>query len=254
VSSLPALDLHAHLDVDIASSSLRELRAVVFAVTRSLAEAEAAMTRKDGHTVWGVGCHPGSLRAHDEFDATQFADLVGMAAFVSEVGLDRASRVPIDKQERTLAAILHELQAHPRITSVHSYQATDLVLAAIEAQPIRGCVLHWWLGDSAQTRRALDLGCFFSINASSVRRTDILDDIPFDRIITETDHPFGDRGSRPRARPGFVSPVEKALARHFGLPAEQIRHGMWDNFANLVSETEAMRLLPRGVRIQLMAR
>lgn len=254
MSPLPALDLHAHVDIDIAPNALRDLGAVVFAVTRSLAEAETAMSRTDELTVWGVGCHPGLVRAHREFDARRFADLLSTAAFVSEIGLDGASRVPLETQQRTLAAILLELQHLPRVASVHSYRATDLVIAALEARPIRGCVLHWWLGDAAQTRRAIELGCFFSVNASSVRRTDILDAIPFDRIITETDHPFGDRGSRPNARPGFVTPVEKALARQYRQTPEQIRLAMWDNFARLLAETESMGLLPRPVRIQLMAR
>lgn len=254
MSPLPALDLHAHLDVDIAPSALRDLRAVVFAATRSLSEAETAMSRRDEQTVWGVGCHPGLVGAHREFDARRFAQLVTAAAFVSEIGLDGASRVPLETQQGTLSAILLELQRLPRVASVHSYQATDLVIAALEARPIRGCVLHWWLGDASQTRRAIELGCFFSVNASSVRRTDVLDQIPFDRVITETDHPFGDRGSRAQARPGFVTPVEKALARHYQRAPHQIRLSIWDNFARLVSETESMGLLPRRIRIQLMAR
>ena len=250
----PAIDLHAHIDVSIAPTELRQLGAVVFCATRSLDEADAALARHDEQTVWGVGCHPGLVGAHKAFERGRFAELAQRTAFVSEIGLDGGSRVPMSTQQTTLAAVLAELQGSPRITSLHSYKATDLVIAALEAQPIKGAVLHWWLGDSSQTRRAIDLGCFFSVNASSVRRTDLLDIIPLDRLLTETDHPFGDRRAGRNARPGLVATVEEALAHHYRTTPDKIRAAMWDNLARLTGGTGCAALLPRAIRVQLLAR
>jgi TatD DNase family protein len=250
----PALDLHAHINVAIAPAELRQLGAVVFCATRSLDEADAALARHDEQAIWGVGCHPGLVGAHKAFDRRRFAELVRRAAFVSEVGLDGGSRVPMAVQQTTLTAVLVELQDAPRITSLHSYKATDLVIEALEAQPISGAVLHWWLGDLSQTRRALELGCFFSINASSIRRTDLLDIIPLDRLLTETDHPFGDRRGGRSARPGLVATVEQGLARHHSKTPDAIRTMMWNNLARLTAETECTALLPRAIRLQLVAR
>jgi TatD DNase family protein len=254
VSPRLAIDLHAHLDVAIASAELDHLEAVVFAATRSLEEADVAMTRQDEQTIWGVGCHPGLVSAHKAFDRKRFAELMQATVFVSEVGLDGDSRVPMITQQTTLAAILGELQNSPRITSLHSYKATDLVIAALEAQPIKGAVLHWWLGDPSQTHRALELGCFFSVNASSVRRTDLLENIPLDRVLTETDHPFGDRRGGRSARPGFVATVERELAKHYGETPGGIRAAMWDNLASLTSQAGCMAILPRAIRLRLIAR
>jgi len=254
VNQQPAVDLHAHIDVSIAPTELRQLGAVVFCATRSLDEADAALARHDEQAVWGVGCHPGLVGAHKAFERGRFAELMQRTAFVSEVGLDSGSRVPMSTQQATLATMLTELQDSPRITSLHSYQATDLVLAALEARPIKGTVLHWWLGDSSQTVRAIDLGCFFSVNASSVRRTDLLDIIPLDRLLTETDHPFGDRRGGRDARPGLVTTVEKQLARHYAEAPDRIRGVIWDNLARLTSSTGCMALLPRAIRVQLLAR
>lgn len=250
----PALDLHAHMDVAIAPAELRQLGAVVFCATRSLDEAGAALARHDEQAVWGVGCHPGLVGAHKAFDRGRFAEFVRRTAFVSEVGLDGGSRVPMAVQQTTLTAVLAELQDVPRITSLHSYKATDLVIEALEVQPISGAVLHWWLGDLSQTRRALELGCFFSINASSIRRTDLLDIIPLDRLLTETDHPFGDRRGGRSARPGLVAAVERGLAQHYTKTPDSIRIRMWDNLARLATEAGCMAVLPRAIRLQLMAR
>ena len=64
--TLPPLDLHAHIDPTIAPNDLDDLRAVVFAVTRSLDEAQQALERTDSTTVWGVGCHPGLVASQKD--------------------------------------------------------------------------------------------------------------------------------------------------------------------------------------------
>lgn len=249
----PPLDMHAHLDTSTASRDLDSLQAVVFAATRSLAEATTAMGRADHRICWGVGCHPRLAQAHATFDAGLFADLTAETAFVSEVGLDGASPVPMATQRATLHAIFAALASSPRITSLHSYQASEEVIAALAAHPIRGAVLHWWLGDASQTRRALDLGCYFSVNAASVRRTDLLDIIPLDRLLTETDHPYGDRRAGRTARPGGVDSVEATLARHYGIEAPIVRKRMWSNLGRLVADIDCASLLPRRIRLQVIA-
>ena len=167
---LPAIDLHTHVESGIAASDLSDLRSLLFVATRSMDEAEVALERSDALAVWGVGCHPGLVRNHKKFDADRFARQVGRTAYVSEVGLDGSSRVPMVDQERTLGSILEIAQSHSRIVSLHSNQAAEQVLNLLSAYPIKGAVLHWWLGDAAQTERALELGCYFSINFASARR------------------------------------------------------------------------------------
>lgn len=251
--TLPPLDLHAHVAVSIPPHELTALRAVIFAATRTLDEAERALERFDEQTVWGVGCHPKLARAQRDFDSTRFAALVERTAFVSEIGLDGDSRVPMATQRETLDAVLSALTDVPRITSLHCYRATEEMLDALEAKPIQGAVLHWWLGDARQTARAADMGCFFSINAASVRRRATVAAIPPERILTETDHPFGDRRNGQAARPGAVADVERALVQHMGVGERAVRMSVWENFAALIKQSPCDRLLPRRVRLLLMA-
>jgi TatD DNase family protein len=97
-SALPPLDLHAHIDTAIAATELQSLRSVVFAATRSLAEAKAALKRQDNQTIWGVGCHPAIGRSHESFDVGEFRLLASATAFVSEVGLDGTATVSLERQ------------------------------------------------------------------------------------------------------------------------------------------------------------
>lgn len=246
--TLPPLDMHAHVTADIAQSDLAALNAVIFAVTRNLREADSAIGRSDDLAVWGVGVHPGLVGAHKSFDAFQFEQLVARTSFVGEVGLDGKSRVEGRLQVDTFRQVLKIVQRIPRIVSVHSYEATDDVIGELERTPILGAILHWWLGDSHATKRAITAGSYFSINYSSGRRTDLLRQIPLDRVLTETDHPAGDRfGPHPR-RPGGVRVVEEQIAQAHGLRIDEVRQQVWSNLRTVVELTRTEHLMPRAVR------
>lgn len=253
MSRAKPIDMHAHIETDIAAAELTDLAALVFAPTRSLDDAATAIRRSDPWTVWGVGCHPGLVAVHKAFDPDRFADLIARTSYVSEVGLDGKSRVPALTQQATFDTVLAILQKTPRITSIHSSAATAPVLDALTTRPIPGAVLHWWLGDSDQTRRAIDLGCYFSVNASMLRRPELLRALPLDRVLAETDHPFGDRSTRSGRRPGNVEDVETALGGLHGLDSEGVRQAMWANLAALTRSTRCGMLLPRPVRVALTA-
>lgn len=250
---LPPIDLHAHIEADISASDLIELGALIFAATRSLDEAEQALRRSDPWTVWGVGCHPGLVGAQKSFDRDHFADLITRTAYVSEIGLDGKSRVPMDIQRTTFRAMLQVLQTTPRITSIHSFSATGDALDCLAAYPIDAAVLHWWLGDAEQTQRAVELGCFFSINAAMLLRPEVVSRLPLDRLLTETDHPFGDRSGGRDRRPGEVGDVERATARLHGLEPDEVRRILWRNFGKLTHRARCGGLLPRPVRVTLAA-
>ena len=249
---VPPLDLHAHVDTGIEAAELTALRAIVFAVTRSLDEAEQALKRSDRTTIWGVGCHPGLVGVQKAFDPKRFQALAAMTPYVGEIGLDGASRVPMDMQRQTLASVLCVLQRSPRITSLHSYKATSEILSLIAEFPQPGLILHWWLGTESETYRAVELGCYFSVNRSSARRRELLAQIPLDRVLPETDHPFGNKG-RGLQRPGEVRHVEAALAEVHGLSWAEIRRQTWRTLASIARESKTGRLLPGRIRYRLAA-
>jgi TatD DNase family protein len=251
MSRLPPLDLHAHIDPGISEDDLHDLGAVVFAVTRSLDESEDALKRSDATTIWGVGCHPALAKAHAGFTPERFRHLIKATPFAGELGLDGKARVPFDKQLETLRQALDVLADDPRLVSLHNYAATQPIIEELERHGTTpGRVLHWWLGDPRLTKRAVELGCYFSLPPAAIRRKELLDAIPLDRLLAETDHPFGDRRSQD-SRPGNVDAVERALAVHHGCDQQDIRRILWRNFNRLIRETGCGRLLPSRVRTSL---
>lgn len=249
---MPPVDLHAHIDAKVPADDLFGLRAVVFAATRSLAEARQALERQDDVIVWGVGSHPATVSAHNSFDSDAFRALIERSALVSEFGLDGSAKVPLERQLETLRGALEVLAIEPRITSLHSYRATDQLLYELSMRPTFGVVLHWWLGSAMATKRAVELGCYFSVNAAMLRRPAVLRHIPADRLLSETDHPYGDRSGPGPHQPGNVLAVEHALARLHGLEPDGVRHILWRNLDRLVQETGCRSLSSRRINSYLI--
>ena len=250
--NLPSIDAHAHVDADIAPHEVRALGSLVLCMTRTLDEATIALARQDDVALWGVGCHPGLKGAQDAFDVARFERLIGETPLVGELGLDGKSRVPIKQQMSVLSQAFDALHQTPRLTSLHSYAATGPLLSLLEPAPPPGVILHWWLGNAHDTSRAVELGCFFSVNAAMVRRGKMPVGVPLDRMLTETDHPSGDRGSKPH-RPGNVAEVEQAIGLQHGLSPNEVRYQMWTNFRTLVRTVGCYNALPSGARTALVA-
>jgi len=241
--ALPPLDVHAHIDPQVEPRALESLGAVIFAATRSSEEFESTRSRSDALTVWGVGCHPGVPEAQAAFNEARFAELLAETAFVSEVGLDGGSSVPMDRQTEVFASVLRQLANSPRLISVHSRRATKPTVDLIEQSGARGVILHWWLGSDAETRRADDLGCLFSVN----RRMDVAllrkSGVRLASLLPETDHPSGDRGGSPR-QPGWTLDVEQCIATEYETTPALVRAQFWYTLQAKVHDLDVQNLLP----------
>lgn len=237
---LPPLDVHAHVSPAIPGRELLALRAVVLVATRSLAEHSVTIGRWDPLAVWGVGLHPGVPAAAADFNDQLLRRQLRQTPLLSEVGLERRSRVPLGEQKRVFKAALDAHDDSACIASVHSSGRTAEVLEMLHGHRCSTVVLHWWRGSADETRAAVELGCYFSINHRDPPRGLILDLVPADRILTETDHPYGDKG-QPDARPGGTAQVEHRLN-----PANPAgaRRQVWSNFRRLVDAAGAIDRLP----------
>lgn len=247
------LDAHAHIQPDIAPRELELLRACVLAATRSLDEYDQVADRDDPAVAWGVGCHPGLAKSIRSFDVDRFRRCLETSAVVAEIGLDGSSRVPIADQISVFGQALAVLAESPRLASVHSFKATAEVVDLIERNPVSGVILHWWLGTEEETARAVAAGAYFSLNASQARRWPLVAQVPYDRILLETDHPFGDRHSKLQ-RPGNLEDVEGRLATALDTSPQDLRRQTWRNLGALVANApDAGLLLPREFQVQLLA-
>jgi TatD DNase family protein len=240
---LPPLDAHAHIAPDVTPQQLLTLGpSVVLAVTRSLKEGAYAyrtQVASRSNLLWGLGTHPLVEKSLAQFDSTSFRKLLPSFALVGEVGLDRRGH---PTQTEVFRQILSVVANQRVILSVHSTGMCSAVLDEIESSPHPGIVLHWFNGTAADIRRAVEMQCFFSVNAAMKHH--VLEQIPIDKMLTETDFPSNTSRTGAR-RPGDVSAIETNLEQIHGVVA---RDHIWRNFADLVARSGVRDRLPPTIR------
>jgi len=242
--NLPRLDCHAHIAPDVTATQVAALDgAIVFAMTRSPAEATAAARRRDETIVWGYGAHPGLKTSVAQVTTEQVRRATDDHVLIGEIGLDRGTA--LGSQEAAFDTILEACTNQPVVLSIHSTGRAREVLAALTRRPHPGAILHWFNGTAEQIRQAVELGCYFSVNAAMTDER--ISWIPRDRLLPETDFPSSRRSTRARI-PGDINHLEQRLAALIGDPIHQIRSLWYRNLAQLVRAARVEARLPRSIR------
>lgn len=200
-----------------------------------------ALAQRTKHVRAALGLHP-QLVAERESEIELWDRYLAETRYVGEVGLDAGPRYfkSLDAQQRVFQHVLQRCaQAGDKIITVHSIRSAKAVLDLVETHlpPERGkIVLHWFTGTKTEAKRALELGCYFSINARMLgheRHAPLVQAIPLDRLLTETDGPFTRTGDRP-SQPADVASVVEALGRLHGRPASDLARIIRDNLRALL--------------------
>lgn len=247
LKALPLLDAHAHIAPDITYPQIAALGdSVVFAMTRSLTEAAQVENLNNDTLIWGIGVHPGVAKAREGWDQQRFKELLPSFALIGEIGLDRRGGDWM-RQRAIFEDILTIIRHEPVLVSLHSSGAASEVVDHLCSSKVRGAILHWFTGDEADTRRALDAGCYFSVNAAMT--LDQISFLPRDRVLSETDFPA--RKTRAR-KPADVERAELLLAKAWGVTRDEVRAKIWWNFRTLSEQTGAIERLPEGVVDRLL--
>lgn len=242
------VDFHCHLDLypdhETAVREADEAGVFTLAVTTTPRAwpRNHELAQRTKHVRAALGLHP-QLVAEREEEIALWDDYLSETRYVGEVGLDAGPRYykSMEAQQRVFQHILRRCAgAGDKIITVHSVRAVRAVLEHVEAFLPRSrgkVVMHWFTGTKSEARRAMELGCYFSINAAmlaSERHLTMVQAIPLDRLLTETDGPFTRTEDRP-SKPSDVASVVEELGRLHRLPAAHVAKIVRDNLRNLVS-------------------
>jgi TatD DNase family protein len=99
-------------------------------------------------------------------------------------------------------------------------------------------VLQWFTGNPSEARRAVQLGCYFSINAEmlkSEQKRNLVGALPHERLLTETDGPFTMTDGRPSI-PDDVTTTLSSLAVLLKMDVEEVKSLIGLNFQRLESQ------------------
>ncbi len=240
---LPRLDCHAHIAPDVTTAQIAALGgAIVFAMTRSPAEAAAAARRRDDTILWGYGAHPGLKTSVAQITKEGIQGAINDHVLLGEIGLDRGAT--LGPQREAFDTILDACANQPVLLSIHSTGRTGEVVSALTHRPHPGAILHWFNGTADQIRQAAELGCYFSVNAAMTDER--IGWIPRNRLLPETDFPSSRRSTRARI-PGDIHYLEQRIADLNSEPVERVRSLWYQNLAQLVKAAGVEARLPLGI-------
>ncbi|QNV67964.1 TatD family deoxyribonuclease [Pseudomonas sp. CFA] len=241
------VDFHCHLDLYPNHEALihecdQEGVATLAVTTTPKAWARnQELANNSKHVRVALGLHP-QLVAKREGELALFERLLEGTRYVGEIGLDAGPRFysSFEAQERVFSRILSACSEQGgKILTVHSVRTAAKVLGHIERllPSDRGrVVLHWFTGSAAEARRALDLGCYFSINIEMLKSTKhraLVESLPLDRMLTETDGPFVQMAGKPLA-PRDVKNTVQTIATLKELGSEVVASQMIKNLGRLL--------------------
>ncbi|HEY0794816.1 MAG TPA: Qat anti-phage system TatD family nuclease QatD [Acidisarcina sp.] len=245
------VDFHCHLD--LYPDHARQVEDCEKAALYTLAVTTTPKAWKRNHELVmqtkyvraALGLHP-QLVAERATELSLWDDLLPEARYIGEVGLDASPRyfrsLPLQQE------VFHHILAATarvggKVLSVHSVRAVTKVLDCIEAHFPKGVagriVLHWFTGSLSEARRALDLGCFFSVNMAMLEKQSHLKMVatfPSERLLTETDGPFAQASSSATERAAEIMQVVRLLAEKRNMACEAMQIQILENLGKLSIE------------------
>ena len=141
-----------------------------------------------------LGFHP-LYASEKKCELRLFTQYIGQTSYIGEIGLDFSNEGIPTKEDQlvVLDSILTQLTGKKKIVSVHSRRAEKILFEMLCKHKIKNVIFHWYSGPLTLIPQIVERGYYFSIN-EKMTKTDsgkkIIDCIPSDRILTETDAPY----------------------------------------------------------------
>ncbi|MGY2990334.1 MULTISPECIES: Qat anti-phage system TatD family nuclease QatD [unclassified Bradyrhizobium] len=246
------VDFHCHLDLYkdhvalIAECDHERVATLAVTTTPKAWLRNRELAARSDHVRVALGLHP-QLFDERESELPLLEHYLRDARYVGEIGLDAGPRFyrSFPAQERVFVRILRACADQGgKVLTVHSVRAVGKVLGHVERElpPDRSrVVLHWFTGTAAEARRAVALGCYFSVSGEMLRspkHRQLVAGLPADRLITETDGPFVEVEGRPM-RPRDVAQTVAELALLRGVSIEAMKSAILNNLRKLLNEARS---------------
>ena len=146
------------------------------------------------HVRLSLGYHP-MLAGNKKFDENLFRSLAIKTSYIGEIGLDFSEKDTSKRQMQldTLQRIFNIIKDRPRFISLHSRRAEKSLFDLVNDNKLKKAVFHWYSGPLNLIDKLINAGHYFSINPAMIKSKNgqkIIERIPSDRVLTETDGPY----------------------------------------------------------------
>ncbi len=184
-----------------------------------------------------LGFHPELLQEYQKYIPEMWS-LLGDTKYIGEVGLD----FKIAKESKQLQiSFFEELiercnKMGGKILTVHSRMSADDIVSIIGSNFNGKIILHWYSGNKTTLSKALDNGFYFSVNYAMLNSNsgkDIINSIPLERLLLESDGPFIKYNNKPFT-PSNINIVTSKLSQLKNIEQDKMYSNLWDNFKTLL--------------------
>ena len=197
------IDTHCHFDMmlrpEIYIRQRERAGDVVIGMTNLPSHFQMGQSHLKGfkHIRLALGLHP-LLAAENKKELPLFNQLIDQTSYIGEIGLDFSKEGLDSKDEQVyvLRQILSVLSGKQKIVSVHSRKAEKEIFNLLCEYDIKNVIFHWYSGPEDLIPSLLRQGYYFSVNEAMCRSKNgrsIIERIPKDKILTETDAPYNER-------------------------------------------------------------
>lgn len=203
------IDFHCHLDLCSdpmkVYTEVKRRKTEVLVVTTSpkaFIKTSQYFNGSDNVRV-ALGFHPELVKQRSS-EKELFFELMSSVRFLGEIGMDgspRAKESIVEQEEFFREVVQSTTACEGKVISIHSRGAVKRILHILEEYGVNFVpILHWFTGDVKDAKKAIKLGCWFSINPNmcftSTGKT-IINCLPLDRVLPETDAPFTQKNGVP---------------------------------------------------------
>jgi len=242
------VDFHCHLDLypdpvsAIADADAAGIYTLTVTTTPRAWPRNLLLTQGTRYVRAALGLHPQLVADHSQ-EISLWEKHLPETRYVGEVGLDAGPQYyrSLELQKEIFERILKQCaKARGKILTIHSVRAVKAVLDRIEAHlPSKDgqAVLHWFTGSKSEARRAVDIGCYFSVNGRMLetdKGRDLVKNLPLERLLTETDGPFTQISKRPSC-PSDVPGTVTTMAGLRQLNPQELTENIRKNLKTLLN-------------------
>lgn len=188
-----------------------------------------------------LGFHPELIGEYKKYIPLMWEKL-SKARYIGEVGLDFTDKTYQADQVSFFSELVQRCRKDEnKIISIHSRKAEREVLDVLDDAFSFKAILHWFSEDSNLLDRAVKMGCYFSVNGKMLKSRKIermLEIVPKNRILLETDSPFGDTL---QSHVESLKVLIDGLSPKYAMLAEKIEGILWNNFQDLLCDYENLK-------------
>ena len=184
-----------------------------------------------------IGRHPWGAHKFTEEEKIEFEELIRnkKTEVIGEIGLDYYFVKEKEKhvmQKEMFRFFLDLAEKYKKPIMLHTTGAEREVINTLSTlKPNVNICCHWFSGVKKELDVLIDLGCYFSINPAvlkSQRHSKVLESVPLDRILTESDGPV--KFERKHSSPALMPFLCQELARILEMDADQFSEIVFKNY------------------------